>query len=477
MQESKVIFEQNVSRRTFLAAAAAGLTALPAAAQVSWAPSRTKPNIVLIVLDTVRRDHMSCYANARDTTPFLRELASESRRYENAYSTSCWTVPAHASLFTGLYLVSHATTWENCRLDRRLTTLAEVLQRAGYRTSGISENPAVGAPMGFAKGFQSFVIAPHSADKESVAVRLLDEAISQAGDNPFFAFVNLIGAHDPYNSSGDFFGAYLSNPAYRDKYKIDLLDTLVKGKPIDASWLKHLSEHYDAELRNVDRLVEQMANVLKHAGCWDDTVFVVLSDHGENLGDHGFLNHQFCLYESLIRIPLIIRYPTCFPAGTNETAPVQITDLFPTLLDLAGVDVSQHPHQGSGLLPGHPQADRAVLAEAYVHARFRDLRTRDRRWKHPRVRRYMRRLKSLRTGSMKLIQASDGERELFDLFADPDELCDLSGNPTMAASRDFLSRRLQGLIDCLKTQQPPPPREGANLEKDTEATLEALGYL
>lgn len=477
LEPSKEKMDDTFTRRTFLGAALAGAAALPFQARRVSAQS-SRPNFVVIVLDTARRDHLSCYGYERDTTPFLRELANESRVYQNAYSTSCWTVPSHASLFTGLYPTSHATTWENCRLDGRLTTIAELLQRNGYRTAGICENPILNAGLGFTKGFQSYSILPQlPQDPESPAVRRLSQEISAAGDQPFFIFANLVGPHDPYSTSGPFLGAYLSDPTYEKRVRIDLLGTIMRGKPLDQKWLEHLTEHYDAELRYCDFTVESMANSLKRSGHWENTVFVVLADHGENLGDHGFVNHQFCLYESLIRIPLIIRFPECFAAGSEETKLVQIHDIFPTLLALAGIDPAAHPSQGVSLLPGWPAAERPVLSEYYIHARFRNPRVPDKRWKSPRVRRHMRRLKSIRIGNMKLIQGSDGMQQLYDLGTDPDELRDLSNYPTYTASRDFLTRRLNVLVEQCKRQHPSPVDKPAVMDQDAEETLKAMGYL
>lgn len=465
------------TRRAFLSASLAGAVSVPFGIR-SVSASQSRPNFVVIVLDTARRDHLSCYGYARDTTPFLRELAGESRIYRNAYSTSCWTVPAHASLFTGLYATSHGCTWENCRLDSNLTTISEVLQAHGYFTAGICENPILNGQLGFTKGFDSYNITSQLPQTPaSPAVARLQEAITQAAHQPFFVFVNLVGPHDPYNTAGPFQKSYLSEAGYEKSVRIDLLGAIIRGKPLDKRWLRHLTEHYDAELRYCDFTVESMAQSLKMAGHWDNTVFIVLADHGENLGDHGFLNHQFCLYDSLIRIPLLIRYPNCFPPGSEEVRIVQINDVFPTLLNLAEIDPREHPSQGSNLLPGWPAANRAALAEYFVHARFRNPPPKDQRWKSPRVRRYMRRLKAIRAGNMKLITGSDESQSLFNLATDPNELQDLANNPTYAVSRETLAKRLNALIEQCAQQHPSPVDRPEDVNPDAEEALQALGYL
>ncbi len=469
----------SLTRRGFLRVSLAG--ALGAAATThaaAMAPGDSCPNIVIVVMDTARKDHMSCCGYERETTPFLRRLAADARVYANAYATSCWTVPSHGSLFTGLYPVSHAATWENYRLDQQLTTLAEVLQINGYRTVGICENPAVRPSLGFAKGFEAYSIPRQLPRKiDSNALRAFHAAVRADDSRPFFAFVNLIAPHDPYDSSGQFFGCFLSDPAYRSRVHIDLLEILVNGRQMEERWLTHLIEHYDAEVRYCDYLVMKMVEVLRAYRKWDHTVFIVTSDHGENLGDHGLLNHQFCLYESVVRIPLMIHFPPIFPRESEETACVQLTDVFPTILQLLDLDPASFPNQGYSLLPDAVPPDRPIVCEYAEHARFRAAKIADRRWKHPRVRQFKRRLTSIRYDRMKLIRGSDGWHRLYDLINDPEEMRDLSNDPTYGAVKDELTLRMGKFLTRCRTEQPPPTEQAAPLDKGAEDALKALGYL
>lgn len=465
-----------MSRRTFIGVGCAGLAA---AARVSWSETpREHPNIVIIVMDTARQDHLSCYGYQRATTPFLEELASEARVFRNAYSTSSWTVPAHASLFTGLHSISHATTWEHFPLDARLTTLAQVLRDHGYRTIGISENKAVSNRRGFDKGFDRFTNPAHLPEAtETFAIKEFADIFAETDDRPVFAFVNLFGPHDPYNSSAQFFGTFLSDPKYKGGYGCDLLDVLIKGTPLDEKRLLHLTEHYDAELLYADYVVMKMAEALRERNEWDNTVFIILSDHGENLGDHGFVKHQFNLYEPLVRVPLLIRFPDIFPAGSVEEHMVQLTDVFPTVLELAGIDPAAYPNQGRSLLPGKTDPDRVILTELYRHAWFQQMKEKDERWLHPRVLIHNRRLKSIRVGALKLILGSDGWCEMFDLSHDAGEMQDLSSIPTCAEAKESLAKRLEAHLNELRTAQPPPNVESGQMDEETEQTLRSLGYL
>lgn len=471
------MISQRSSRRAFIKRAGAGLAGVLLSGRGRAAPPRpSRPNVVLIVLDTVCPDHLSCYGYERKTSPFLETLAESARVYANAYSTSCWTVPAHASLFTGLHVASHGTHWEHYQAEDGLVTLAEVLHAHGYRTFGLCENPSVSAACGFAQGFDAYRIVkqPPRQARSNVYVQF-KQCVQNQGNRPFFIFVNLCGPHDPYDSSGQFFKTFLSDPAYANQYRIDGLDAMIYGVP-SAKALKHLTEHYDAELRYADYVAEQMAGELRAKGLWDSTLFIVTSDHGENIGDHGLMNHQFCLYETLVRVPLLIHYPECFPPGSQEKSLVQLTDLFPSILRVAGAPHEQFPIQGRSLLPGETSAFRKIVCENYIHNRFANPKRYNGRWLHPKVQHYRRRLTSIRAGYQKYIVGSDGSEELYNLKDDPGETANLAGDAACAARKAKLAQLLEEYIEQCRKGHPPPSEKDVPLDRETEETLKALGY-
>lgn len=170
-----------------------------------WRQPEKLPNVLLVVLDTVRADALSCYGNPRQTTPHTDQLAADGVRFANAYSTCFWTLPAHASLFTGLYPSQASATSETNHLPQRLTTLAEHLEGEGYRTAAFVRNAWVSAERGFAQGFELFVEdwREDSGDEATDEREAVELAIEWIGDNageeePFFLFVNLNVAHLPY---------------------------------------------------------------------------------------------------------------------------------------------------------------------------------------------------------------------------------------------------------------------------------------
>ena len=226
------------------------------------------PNIMIIIMDTVRQDHMSCYGYNRKTTPNLAKLARESKVYYNAYSTSCWTNAAHASLFTGLYPITHNTTQENCGMGQNLTTLAEVLRNAGFETFGIVENGMLGKHRNFDQGFSQYYETWKNninSGSENRAFFLFKKCIGeQNSKKPFFMFINFIEPHNPYNSSRQFSNWFVSNPS------IDCKNNLWKkyylGKvQFSQDELDHLNELYDAEILYVDYLIGKIIDGLKRS--------------------------------------------------------------------------------------------------------------------------------------------------------------------------------------------------------------------
>lgn len=446
-----------------------------------------RPNVLILVLDTLRRDRMSCYGYRRDTTPFIDSLIPETAFYKNAYSVANWTLPAHASLFTGLYPGTHGTHFENVFLDVSIPTLGEALQRGGYRTFAISENFFVGSYTGLSRGFDVFVPreiyhAPSTLSRDDPVHGHLATFLDTDENKPFFCFINLMACHKPYNRSGDCFGMYLSDPAYRNRYDYNLWSKLAQ-KNLDREWLLHLNEHYDACVRHADQLVEAIMGVLKKHGLLDSTMIVVTSDHGENLGDHGLLGHDLCLYETLVSIPLLIRFPEGHRAGETVKRPVQLVDIPPTVEEMTHVPLLISNCPGDSLYSGMGAEDRPLFLEAYQNAFFGKLRKfpgaklpPPQILNNPRILKYDRRLKSVvRTDlGLKLITGSDGSREVYDVAKDPDESQPVENVANYGPQIGELDSALQDAISrfCTKSVS-----EKTQIKQETIHLMKAMGYL
>ena len=302
-------------------------------------------------------------------------------------------------------------------------------------------------------------------------------AFEQKGPEPLFVFVNLMEAHSPYDSSKEAFGLFLSDDAYLDRcLEADIADWILGDLAYDEQELVHLGEHYDAEVSYVDYLIRQMIKALQKGGQWDSTIFIVTADHGEYLGEHGLLNHQLALYEETLRVPLIIHYPTLFPPGSRENRPAQLTDVFPTVLTLAGIDAAKYPSQGVSLLPGDMTQERPILCEYFLNHCFTRPDTAG-RWSDPRLQRYKRRLKTVRQDHVKLIRGSDGSVEVYDLGSDPGEEHNLAEDAAYQPALEQLNRLLDAEVERIRIETRSEEATPESVDEGTKELLEGLGYL
>jgi len=430
-----------------LLAAAGALLALPACA------GRRRPNIVLLVMDTVRADRFSWGGAPRVIAPRLEALAREGTVYTAAFSPAPWTVPAHASLFTGRYPSAHRTDCGSLRLPDAETTLAEVLRDAGYRTVGYTANPWLGATYNFQQGFDTWGETWREVPEGSpdTGASLNNQRIerflrwyaenSDAQRQPFFLFANYFEAHLPYHPPQPERGRMLRPGA--DPARVERLSHL--GHPDEMAFilgrsnltpedLDLLRDLYDGEVAYVDRRLGEVFDWLAETHLRDDTIVVVAADHGENLGEHGMLDHKMSVHSTLLHVPIVVRYPRRVEADRRIDTPVQLHDLFPTLLALAGVPPPKAGTVEATLLPGiagargrdpkgpivgefaGPPTDfLKVMAEAFPGA---DLS------------RFDRTLVSFRHGDDTLLWGSDGRHELYRTADDPLETKDLAATDT-----------------------------------------------
>jgi len=442
------------------------------------------PNVVLIVMDTVRQDALSTYGCSAQTSPNLSALAAGSRTYLNAYATSSWTSPSHASLFTGLYPVAHHCTQERWELSDRLVTMAEMLRTGGYETVAIVENPVLTKESGFDQGFTRYhtvwKMEPESrGTKTDTTISLFNRTLDeQDKSRPFFVFVNLIGAHSPYNSSGRFMNRFVTDPTIRLNGNLWPLHYLGQRKFTSAE-LRHLRQLYNAELLAVDDALGRMVEALRQRELLDNTVLVVTSDHGENIGDHGHMDHVFSLYETTVKIPLIIRYPSLFAPNSRHEGPVQLTDLAPTLLGIVGVDSPDVPFQGHDLLGEQADPERLILCEYYKPLQAkRAMRRAPAKTVEEKLRPYDRRIRAVIRDSIKLIWGSDGRHELYNLNRDPNELHNLIDQPEYAATQESLmAAMMTAITEYVRAPSDDEGEVDEILDEKTREALRSLGYL
>lgn len=445
------------------------------------------PNVVIFLIDTLRADRLRAYGYSRATSPALDALAAESVLFEQAYSAAPWTLPSVASLFTAVPPCEHATLTKRQALPGRYATLAEQLADAGYDTYSLFANSFLGPQFGTTQGFRRPVAAPRS-DAGNVT-RLLGEKPR----SPFFLYIHNLEPHNPYVFAPP------HTPGLRDvgpdvrarmkthykAYKQALESDFRAKRPIgstdnSAEVEAHLAgltalrddylELYDASVTAADARVGSVIELFKRRGWWENTLFIVLSDHGDEFGEHGGWLHDISAYEELLRVPLIIRFPKGEFAGTRVRAPVTLLDVLPTVLRRCGAALPVEA-RGRELLP----LIRAPLAqpsegEILVVGMRHNATHYFAKWKQSRGDINV----AMRCGRWKGIwNAEPDALELYDLTADPHETTNLAAQqPALAAALAEHARRW--LADCTARAQGDLAAE--ELDEEALKNLRALGY-
>jgi arylsulfatase A-like enzyme len=419
-------------------------------------PSASRPNILLIGLDTVRADAVGPRLGRPSLTPALDALAAESDVWVDAYSTFNVTNPSFASIFTGLYGKHHgAYELTPPGLAPEHTTLAEILAGAGYRTAAVISARFLGAPeSGIAQGFEK-VRRPE--DSTFAAENAVAIAMQQTDDRsePFFLFLHLFDAHTPHTPPEPF--ARGERPAAAPTMApVDERSPFRPLGPRDfEDWrLGGARDLYDGEISYMDRELGRMLDFLRSRGLLERTLVAVVADHGENLNEHGVSYRHAGLFESTTHVPLLIRRPGPARQGRRYTGLVQTIDLFPTLLKAAGVAVpAQDGLDLDDLFAGGRSGRRVVFAE---HASRQGAMVRNADYRL-----------SVHKGMPFL---ADGDY-LYDTTNDPQELENLAGQglPEEAELRRILTA---WLADAGHDK-----RRSSTLSEEEEKELRALGYL
>jgi arylsulfatase A-like enzyme len=290
---------------------------------VIYDPSRSvgRPNVLVISLDTLRARNLGAYGYARETSPFLDELASQGGLFENAITTSVTTGPSHMSLFTGLYPVNHGLSTGLEHKAERVETLAGRLHGSGYHTAAFTENGYVVRTRGFGDGFSEYTENRGIVNKGPGEVRLTfgqARRFLKRAREPFYLFVHTYQVHSPFRPP----------KRYSELFADD-------GHPgPDDPVLRRQRDNYDREIRYVDDRVRELVGELAERGVLERTLVVVLADHGEEFHEHGYYQHGGAVFEESIRIPMIYVGPG-IPAG-RHAAQVSLIDVMPTVLDYVG---------------------------------------------------------------------------------------------------------------------------------------------
>jgi arylsulfatase A-like enzyme len=405
-------------------------------------------NVVLIVIDTLRADHLPVYGYDKDTAPFLTEWASQAVVFERTYATSSWTAPSTASILTSLHPIQHGVLTgfhatrtlqkgnpmlQLNRIPDGVETIAETLKAAGYSTWAVTDNINISKELGFDQGFDTFLNLDYQGAR-IVNQRLRNWEVRLKQSTPYFLYVHYMDPHKPYNRRTPWFQEGADE----------------MGNRIRA---------YDSEIRFLD---ERLRAAFERFGWRDDALVVITSDHGEEFGEHGGSEHGRTLYSEVIRVPLIIQGPqeTRLPPRRVETA-VSLLDILPTIR--ASVGLSPSPQaRGQNLLPLlYRRAPGSSLQRSiYAHLRSPP-------WYGEQT------TKALIQDRWKYILTLPDLEELYDLAADPYETTSAVGSaPEQAARMKSTLKEMEDSILRYQSEEISVP-----LTDDLQERLRALGYL
>lgn len=452
--------------------------------------STAGPGMVLVVVDTMRADHLGVYGYDRATSPNLDRLAAEGAVFENAITQASFSGPSYATILTGMLPQEHGVRNHPETLVPELETLAEAARRQGVRTAAVITHPFLAPKWGFDQGFDDYrmVEAPAGA---AVPGGRVEEVVAQANEwlatlapgERFLLFVQVMEPHMPYLPTPPFdtlFGAkregftLMQEVAAAQGGHGAVMFSFRESGYTDAD-LERAIELYDGTIAQVDSALAELWKGLEAAGRIDDTVIAVTADHGEMLGEHDlYFHHDMSLYDPVLRVPLILRYPPAVPAGRRIASQVRLMDLASTLLDVAGLE----PPAGAtgrslqSLLTGGAGRELVAFSENQPLQEDR-VGLPHYRMAKPGIEGKWR---SVRAGGAKLIliPTADGiTEELYDLAADPGESVNLIGQ------RPDLEKRLRQLLGQTLATDPAMAGgdEERNLDDETLEELKALGYV
>jgi len=453
-----------------------------------------QPNLLLITLDTTRGDHLSSAGYPRATTPNLDRLAAEGEQYLNAVTNAPFTLPSHASLFTGLHPREHGAQsdpagehhdWLANRfraLGAEQVTLAEQLWALGYRTGAVVAGPMVSAEFGFAQGFDAYdQPGDPEGSPDHFGVRsgeeVTDRALAWLGadERPFFLFLNYFDAHWPYEPPPELASKWTRPDAprlTREEHARIWHEVLGDQRDLREAERSAMLDAYDAEILAMDRAIGRLLDALRARGDYTETLIAVVSDHGEAFGEHRLLDHGGSLYEDQLHGALIVKYPQGPGqprAGQRFEQRVDLLDLYATLLRELGL-LSGSEHGGKqrglksrfdsyGLHAARPYHFAEVRRNPWFVAAYGPRFDRD--------------FEAVYHEHWKLIRDDRGEARLFDLASDPREEHDLAGREPARAKQ--LAAALEGWKRA--TSPAPEDRGPATLSPDLLERLRALGYL
>lgn len=428
--------------------------------------AKKKLNIILIVIDTLRADHVSCYGYERNITPNIDRLASEGVLFKNAIVTSPWTLPSVASILTSQYPSVLGIREKIKPIDSSFPTLSGMLKQYNYTTHGIVSHVLLSARLGFGRGFDSYdekSMFGHEGISSPPVTQKAVSFLQQSHNKPFFLFLHYFDPHFNYLLHK----GYNYYPSYSGKLKSgeSILKLWQIRHSLSQDDIRYLVSLYDSEIAFTDEYIGRLFDGLKKQGLYDNSIIILTADHGEEFMERGWIGHTVTLYQELIRVPFIMKLPGYKAKIVNS--PVSLIDVVPTIYRQLGLEVPDGL-DGKALDFGHgPSVARGpVFSETFnpqIHqpGRIKPIAFR-----------------SIVLGDSKLIYDEiRNSRQMYDLSDDQYEQNDLSAQNSERNNR--LKALLSNWINYVKTKQKLGPvyDESELFTPEQRKQLESLGYL
>ncbi len=431
--------------------------------------TEARPHVILIVVDTLRADHLSQYGYERDTSRALDEFTSQATLFTNCYAPASWTTPSTASILTGVLPMRHGADFRGAALNLEALTIAEVLRAEGWDTAGISFNHCVTRVTQFDQGFRRFRDYPGKSGEYPDIAEMLETAadwLPFEPDQGVFLYLQPMNTHGPYRVPESRASDLLGKPPDRTfRYSKGLMDRIMKDHQldhraeVDETYLRSHRDQYDVAVRYTMDELGMLLDLLEQRGLYDKALIVLTSDHGEELYDHLGFGHGFTLHREVLHVPLLVKMPHQRTARVVEDW-ISLVDLFPTILDVAGLQ-PQSEGDGRSLLSQLSGAEQSPLAGGFPLF--------ETRWPGRFVG------SSIVSYPWKMIWV-EGNYEglanqalLFDLARDPLERQDLSAEHPEVVQR--LKRAIEERRETVDERLPASIAENMD-----ESLLEALGY-
>ncbi len=453
--------------------------------QMSHTQKTPAPNVILISLDTLRADHLKCYGYERETSSNMDRLAADGVLFNNATSSTSWTLPSHMSLLTALDNKNHGVNKANPHLDLSIVTLADLLRKNGYFTHAITGGALVSHRFGFSKGFDFYREFKRSQKQPRSAEKLFhhfNQWLNNNKDKRFFLFLHTYQTHDPYTCPSPFNSAFFDGKPMPwkegDMEKIlfgEKRKNFVPFRNLSSLEQENVAALYDGEIHYTDEvLIRPLIKKLKELDLYQNTMIILTSDHGEEFFDHGAWYHGHTLYNELIHIPLIIKFPHFEHRNQRIGETVRIVDIMPTILDQLDIDFSPYDLDGVSLIPyliGEQHPEQMAVADLNSPENTQRLPVK---------------ITVIRNGYKLILNNDFGQPPEHYLPVPPPiaqvELYDIKNDPfernNIAPENEGIVSDLIGKIYAVyesSTREAGKKRKG--MDKELEETMRALGYI